>query len=638
MHENQDNKPKMTSRRAMLVGAAGLTAALIPAAAAADSPPVAAGPTRNRPARIADLSVNVRTFGATGDGVTDDTAAIVQALESLSDGTGLYFPAGTYLVAPTDPAEFILEIKTNRISIFGESRDTTTIAIADNAGNYWGILGSKVLNAEHWEVRDIAFDHNQQGNPLGALSEYTARLRFSVSSYPGPPSGGFSSAVTIDTVDVINCDSVVSMYFPQGFTPGKNISVVNSRWLAADSQAAGDYDQSLLNLAGENVIVNGCAFEGARWEQAPRTAMEVHATQLSVSGCVVTRFQVGMNLTGISRPSTDYAINATGNAISASRFGIAVWSQAFNGDTDHDQGGAIGVNVGQNSITMRMDKYPTAWAQPRGAAISLYAGSLNNRIGALSVCGNNLVYGNGTDVPALRTEVPSYMAAISIANTGNPSAPVDQLEISGNTVMNAPFAAVVVSSGVVRAAHISDNNLLDCCINSLSSPSTGRASVVFLDSTFLDAPVVRGGKISFHQATTTPTVVYYRDRSTSPKTLFFDSAVDVQSATSDSLTSYVSAYAGMSVVFGSALSGALKQLPTRGANGSRAVHADGRVFKVAAPGQWVSEGYGAQAPSTGAFTSGSMVWNTAPTTGTPVGWVCTQAGDPGTWKGFGTIA
>jgi polygalacturonase len=44
--------------------------------------------------------VNVRDFGAQGDGKTDDTAAIRKALDSLpAEGGVVYFPAGHYLSA-----------------------------------------------------------------------------------------------------------------------------------------------------------------------------------------------------------------------------------------------------------------------------------------------------------------------------------------------------------------------------------------------------------------------------------------------------------------------------------------------------------------------------------------------------------
>lgn len=45
-------------------------------------------------------SVNVKAFGAKGDGVSDDTKACQTAINCLPKGGRLYFPAGTYLTAP----------------------------------------------------------------------------------------------------------------------------------------------------------------------------------------------------------------------------------------------------------------------------------------------------------------------------------------------------------------------------------------------------------------------------------------------------------------------------------------------------------------------------------------------------------
>ncbi|MGC8863790.1 MAG: glycosyl hydrolase family 28-related protein, partial [Armatimonadota bacterium] len=52
------------------------------------------------PAAIeAQLVVNVRDFGAKGDGTTDDTAAFQAALDSIADKGGtVSVPAGTYLI------------------------------------------------------------------------------------------------------------------------------------------------------------------------------------------------------------------------------------------------------------------------------------------------------------------------------------------------------------------------------------------------------------------------------------------------------------------------------------------------------------------------------------------------------------
>jgi hypothetical protein len=43
-------------------------------------------------------------------------------------------------------------------------------------------------------------------------------------------------------------------------------------------------------------------------------------------------------------------------------------------------------------------------------------------------------------------------------------------------------------------------------------------------------------------------------------------------------------------------------------------------------------------PTAGWWRAGEIVWNSAPTAGGNIGWVCTAQGNPGTWKTFGTIA
>lgn len=44
------------------------------------------------------------------------------------------------------------------------------------------------------------------------------------------------------------------------------------------------------------------------------------------------------------------------------------------------------------------------------------------------------------------------------------------------------------------------------------------------------------------------------------------------------------------------------------------------------------------APASGTYEQGRRVYNATPATGQPIGWVCTVAGSPGTWKAFGTIS
>lgn len=50
------------------------------------------------------MQINVRDFGAVGDGETDDTEAIQRAIDaavSLPEPSVIHFPAGTYIVRAT---------------------------------------------------------------------------------------------------------------------------------------------------------------------------------------------------------------------------------------------------------------------------------------------------------------------------------------------------------------------------------------------------------------------------------------------------------------------------------------------------------------------------------------------------------
>jgi len=46
---------------------------------------------------------------------------------------------------------------------------------------------------------------------------------------------------------------------------------------------------------------------------------------------------------------------------------------------------------------------------------------------------------------------------------------------------------------------------------------------------------------------------------------------------------------------------------------------------------------GSEAPKGGTYNQGDIVWNDNPKQHAPIGWVCTKAGNPGLWSGFGLI-
>jgi len=71
---------------------------------------------------IADASTNVKDFGATGDGSTNDTVAIQAAIDSLTSGGVVYFPPGTYRIARTAGVDdrWGLKVITSNITLRGD--------------------------------------------------------------------------------------------------------------------------------------------------------------------------------------------------------------------------------------------------------------------------------------------------------------------------------------------------------------------------------------------------------------------------------------------------------------------------------------------------------------------------------------
>jgi hypothetical protein len=78
--------------------------------------------------------ISVKDFGATGDGTTDDTTSIQNAINSLTLGGTLYFPRGTYIVSDADANNACLVI-TAPIQIVGDGAFYTSIQPAASVAN-----------------------------------------------------------------------------------------------------------------------------------------------------------------------------------------------------------------------------------------------------------------------------------------------------------------------------------------------------------------------------------------------------------------------------------------------------------------------------------------------------------------------
>ena len=78
---------------------------------------------------VSGLVYDVTSYGALGDGVTNDTVAIRAAVAACKAAGGghVYFPAGTYIVAPTEEFSQVIRVDFGNVAFVGDGADVTEL-------------------------------------------------------------------------------------------------------------------------------------------------------------------------------------------------------------------------------------------------------------------------------------------------------------------------------------------------------------------------------------------------------------------------------------------------------------------------------------------------------------------------------
>ena len=127
----------------------------------------AAAVSRTVQSKLRDV-VSVKDFGAVGDGVADDTAAIQAALtHCIANKTSLFFSNGTYLYKPNSTFDLNLHDAITSLKMFGEGVIATKFLIdfnglAFNVNNYWE-RGPLQLEDMTFELANPATNSNATG-------------------------------------------------------------------------------------------------------------------------------------------------------------------------------------------------------------------------------------------------------------------------------------------------------------------------------------------------------------------------------------------------------------------------------------------------------------------------------------------
>lgn len=151
--------------------------------------------------RVYDSGIfNVKWFGAKGDGTTDDTTALQDALNAVDDTYGgtVYFPGGKYIHS----SALVLKKRT----LLRGAGKTSTIIQSDHTGD--GIQSTWTINSSTavWiDLEDLTIKNTNASNTGGGFADvggtYITLTRVIVS--------GFMYGMILDQselVDILNCD------------------------------------------------------------------------------------------------------------------------------------------------------------------------------------------------------------------------------------------------------------------------------------------------------------------------------------------------------------------------------------------------------------------------------------------------
>lgn len=206
---------------------------------------------------------SVKDFGAVGDGVTDDTAAIVLAAAALSSGQTLYFPNGTYLISYQGAAYASVHgyvvmdfLSKTDISFLGER--ATIKVVNHDITTYGGLRFANFRSCQGVRIKGFDFDMSYTGfNNSGSFYPHCGALTFEDSSAAGQTQAQLNGDVRIE-------DCTFLLYHPYGAyvqTGNPYLGDPNNGYKIIPIFASGPYLATAYDEQCRNIIVKDCVIK-----------------------------------------------------------------------------------------------------------------------------------------------------------------------------------------------------------------------------------------------------------------------------------------------------------------------------------------------------------------------------------------
>jgi hypothetical protein len=367
--------------------------------------------TRTWQSKAADI-FSVKDFGAVGDGITNDTAAIQNAINAAFGM--LYFPTGSYLVnnltlkeglilygAGPQAALILCAANNTVIFYYGATSSTPT---------GFGVFGMRLLSNSKTNCSAIVIDGSSSSircsqiriNDLNIEGTFSngIYLRYCANIYI---SNVFSASV-VNGITIDNCadTDIISCKIQSGSGYG---FIVNG--------GSGAFDEgvrlSACSTNGQNIglYISGqdwgdaaaCSFTtcpGGALIMAASTNWKFSASEFAPAGAVpaTAAIQIDASCSGMSFSSCQISNSTFGAAVSGSKHSFVGCYFVANSNVDLYLSGSSKVSVNGNIF----DSTGVAWSvlEALGADYTACVGNVSNGlitlVGANSISANNVTY------------------------------------------------------------------------------------------------------------------------------------------------------------------------------------------------------------------------------------------------------
>lgn len=561
---------------------------------------------------------DAKEYGAAGNGTTDDTAAIQAAIDAMTSGGVLYFPAGTYKITGT----LYLTSSTNMITyhIRGAGKGTLLKPTGFTSGYLFKLnedsVGSKVVSWPRHPrliVEDLAVS-GVDSTSVSLLWYNQASFQFKRLILDYLLYGAYGTGY----VDLVKME-----YIHWGFSR-------SSGWLYRQGGKGDGFEGNQLFSSGSDIANNmvwlyrglGASIEKCiggyyRFEESQVTVRDGHFEESTTPG-TETNHMIQVINSNVTLENNNFRVD------------ISTYDSIYVNDT--------AATAQPSSLVLRNNIFTrnlNNGGSPLGQR-EMYINALNDNSRIVLFNNKTLVLNaDSSDYPttyewyplgikvrsaigALDTDLLSYIGLLS-ANTviekiqGNWKIhPVNSFDVPMNALTAPTIDAITQGAKPAsnltnttyyyRAESVDANYRYSAASAEVSIAQTGTNSIKLEISGLAPNTSVR-----LMRGTASGTYDRYVDiPAFGGKAVFFDSGSRInQHAWNNSVYTHHTTgitYAGVHNVL----------------TGLKTV-------------------YGTAAPGAGSWVVGDRFINTAPAAGGYIGWVCTTAGSPGTWKTFGAV-